>query len=171
MSTSKDTAHVNTVSFSSEERAFPDPRWNTGMLARFPWTGFAALSIIVLCAVGSVVVLLVSRGKTVEQWSDTIAPSILLSGFNGVANICFGVAIRNGVAITWWRKALKSATIQELHRSWTFSSSIKDIVLGGKYFSVIALAALAAKLTIIDGMLMQRAAVRAMIMPNTLPPH
>jgi hypothetical protein len=160
MSTSKDTAHVNTVSLSSEERAFPDPRWNTGMWARFPWTGFVALSIIVLCAVGSVVVLLVSRGKTVEQWSDTIAPSILLSGFNGVANICFGVAIGNGVAITWWRKALKGATIQELHRSWTFSSSIKDIVLGGKYFNVIALAALAAKLTIIDGMLMQRAAVR-----------
>lgn len=50
-----------------------------------------------------------------------------------------------------------SATIEDLHRSWSFSTSIKNIALAGKYFNLIALAALTAKLTIIDSSLMQRA--------------
>lgn len=50
-----------------------------------------------------------------------------------------------------------SATIEDLHRSWSFSTSIKNIALAGRYFNLIALAALTAKLTIIDSSLMQRA--------------
>ena len=66
--------------------------------------------------------------------------------------------IGNGVAIAWWRKMLKgSATIEDLHRSWSFSTSIKHIAFAGKYFNLIALAALTAKLTIIDSSLMQKA--------------
>ena len=158
MSTGKETSQINTVSLDSEERAFGNPQWKTGLKARFPWTGFIALFTIVLCAHSSLVVLLVSDGKRQKHWAEKIGPSVLLSAFNGIANICFGVAIANGVAITWWRKALRGATIKELHRSWQFSSSIKDVVLYGKYFNVIALAALAAKLTIIDGILLQKAA-------------
>ncbi|THY96242.1 hypothetical protein D6C92_04001 [Aureobasidium pullulans] len=157
MQTGKETTQTHTVSLDSEEHNLSDSQWKTGVRARFPWTGFIALSTVVLCAVSSVVVLLVSDGKSQIHWSKKIAPNVLLSGFNGIANICFGVAIANGVAITWWRKALKGATIQDLHRSWAFSSSIKDIVFYGKYFNFIALAALAAKLTIIDGILLQRA--------------
>lgn len=64
----------------------------------------------------------------------------------------------NGVAIAWWRKMLKgSATIEDLHRSWSFSTSIKNIAFAGKYFNLIALAALTTKLTIIDSSLMQKA--------------
>jgi hypothetical protein len=63
----------------------------------------------------------------------------------------------NGCAIAWWRRLLKGATIKDLHRSWAFSTSIKDALFAGKYVNVIALAALTAKLTIIDGMLMQEA--------------
>lgn len=158
MSDSKKIPQVNTVSLDSEERAFGDPEWKTGLKARFPWTGFIALFTIILCANSSLIVLLVSDGKRQRHWAEKVGPSVLLSAFNGIANICFGVAIANGVAITWWRKALKGATIKELHRSWQFSSSIKDVVLYGKYFNFIALAALAAKLTIIDGILLQKAA-------------
>jgi hypothetical protein len=158
MSTSKEIPQVNTVSLDSEERAFGDPQWRTGLKARFPWTGAIALFTILLCANSSLTVLLVSDGRRQLHWAEKIGPSVLLSAFNGIANICFGVAIANGVAITWWRKALRGATIKELHRSWQFSSSIKDVVLYGKYFNFIALAALAAKLTIIDGILLQKAA-------------
>jgi hypothetical protein len=158
MSTTKETPQINTISLDNEERAFGDPQWKTGLKARFPWTGFIALFTIILCANSSLIVLLVSDGRRQEPWAKKIGPSVWLSAFNGIANICFGVAIANGVAITWWRKALKGSTIKELHRSWQFSSSIKDVVLYGKYFNVIALAALAAKLTIIDGILLQKAA-------------
>ncbi|KAI5270067.1 hypothetical protein E4T47_06516 [Aureobasidium subglaciale] len=128
MQSAKETTHTHTVSLDSEERAFPDPQWKTGVRARFPWLGFTALFTILLCAISAVVVLLVSDGKSQLHWHEKIAPNVLLSGFNSIANICFGVAIGNGVAITWWRQALKGATIKDLHRSWTFSSSIKDIV-------------------------------------------
>jgi hypothetical protein len=158
MSTIKETPQVNTVSLDNEERAFGDPQWRTGMKARFPWTGFTALCTILLCANSSVIILLVTDGRKEEPWAEKIGPSVWLSAFNGIANICFGIAIANGVAITWWRKALRGATIKELHRSWQFSASIKDVVLYGKYFNFIALAALAAKLTIIDGILLQKAA-------------
>jgi len=50
-----------------------------------------------------------------------------------------------------------SATIEDLHRSWSFSTSIKNIAFAGKYFNLIALAALTTKLTIIDSTLMQKA--------------
>lgn len=63
----------------------------------------------------------------------------------------------NGVAIAWWRKTLQGATIGQLHRSWAFSVSIKEVALAGKYCNLIALAALTAKLTIIDSSLMQKA--------------
>jgi hypothetical protein len=157
MQTSKDSAHVHTTSLEGEEQALPDTQWRTGVRARFPWLGFSALLTILLCLASSVVVLLISNGKSQDHWGKKIAPNVIISGLNSLANLCFGVAIGNGVAITWWRKALKGATIQDLHRSWKFSSSIKEVVLGGKYFNVIALAALAAKLTIIDSMLLQRA--------------
>jgi hypothetical protein len=158
MSTTKEIPQINTVSLDSEERTFGDPQWKTGLKARFPWTGAIALFTILLCANSSLTVLLVSDGRRQLHWAEKIGPSVLLSAFNGIANICFGIAIANGVAITWWRKALRGATIKDLHRSWQFSSSIKDVVLYGKYFNFIALAALAAKLTIIDGILLQKAA-------------
>jgi hypothetical protein len=158
MSTTKETPQVNTVSLDSEERTFGDPQWRTGMKARFPWTGFTALCTILLCANSSVIILVLTDGHKQAPWAQKIGPSVWLSAFNGIANICFGIAIANGVAITWWRKALRGATIKELHRSWQFSASIKDVVLYGKYFNFIALAALAAKLTIIDGILLQKAA-------------
>lgn len=157
MQTSKDSAHVHTTSLEGEEQALPDTQWRTGVRARFPWLGFSALLTILLCLASSVIVLLISNGKSQDHWGKKIAPNVIISGLNSLANLCFGVAIGNGVAITWWRKALKGATIQDLHRSWKFSSSIKEVVLGGKYFNVIALAALTAKLTIIDSMLLQRA--------------
>ena len=52
---------------------------------------------------------------------------------------------------------MKGASIQDLHRSWSFSTSLKDIVFSLKHFNIIAMAALTAKLTIIDGTLMQKA--------------
>ncbi|KAG9567222.1 hypothetical protein KCU71_g1895, partial [Aureobasidium melanogenum] len=158
MSAGKETPEVNTTSVDNEEQVFPDPQWRTGLKARFPWNGAIALFTIILCANSSLIILLVSDGKKQKHWAQKIGPSVLLSAFNGIANICFGVAIANGVAITWWRKALRGATIKELHRSWQFSSSIKDVVLYGRYFNFIALAVLAAKLTIIDGILLQKAA-------------
>ncbi|EMC99606.1 hypothetical protein BAUCODRAFT_29977 [Baudoinia panamericana UAMH 10762] len=140
-----------------ESTDLDDPEWRPGFFNQFPIIGFGALCMVLLCAISSVVVLQVSNDQSSSIWPTQIAPNVLLSGLNSVANICYGICIANGVAIAWWRQVLKGATIKQLHRSWSFSMSLKDVLFKLKYFNFIALAALTTKLTIIDNMLMQKA--------------
>ncbi|KAF7187829.1 hypothetical protein HII31_10729 [Pseudocercospora fuligena] len=166
------------------EEVKPEAEWKPGFVSRFPWLGLGSLLFVLFCLAGNVAILCVSDGMAqsdrswkqlyhhgVEKgrWSKQIRPSVILSLLNNVANLAFGLAIANGVAIAWWRKALKGATIKQLHNSWNFSSSIKAIALAGKGFNGIALAALMAKFTIIDGILMQSATVTEILedAPNT----
>ncbi|KAK6442475.1 hypothetical protein LTR95_001307, partial [Oleoguttula sp. CCFEE 5521] len=154
------TQTVRPVSSSDDEAASEanaEAAWAPGFWKRFPWLGFGALFTILLCSMGSILTLMLSNGRSETRWVEKLPPNVILNGLNNVQNLCFGMAIGNGIAIAWWRKTLKGATIQELHRSWTFSTSLKDIAFAAKYFNIIALAALTAKLTIIDGTLMQKA--------------
>lgn len=132
------TAHTSINSIENVESGFEDPQWKTGFLARFPWMGLGALFTVLVCTASAVIVLLVSDGKSQDRWDAQIAPNVIISGLNNLSNICFSVAIGNGVAIAWWRKTLKGATIEDLHRSWKFSSSIKQV--GIVYFSFVAAA-------------------------------
>ena len=86
-----------------------------------------------------------------------LQPSVIIGGLNGFSNLCLAMAIAEGVAISWWRKALKGATVAELHQSWAFSMSFSNILSHFWRLDAIALAALAAKLAIVDGILFQRA--------------
>ena len=74
--------------------------WKPGFWARFPWIGFGALLTVILCVVGSVVILETSNGKSETHWPQKIAPNVLLTIMNNVANICFSIAI--GKACTTW---------------------------------------------------------------------
>ncbi|EME77393.1 uncharacterized protein MYCFIDRAFT_209342, partial [Pseudocercospora fijiensis CIRAD86] len=166
------------------EEVKPEAEWNPGFVSRFPWLGLGSLVFVLSCLAGNVAILCVSDGMAqsdrswkqlyqhgVEKgrWPKQIRPSVILALLNNVANLAFGLAIANGVAIAWWRKALNGTTIEKLHNSWNFSSSIKAIALAGKSFNGIALAALMAKFTIIDGILMQSATVTEILedSPNT----
>ncbi|OQN98729.1 hypothetical protein B0A48_15395 [Cryoendolithus antarcticus] len=151
--------------------------WSPGFLSRFPWLGLGALFLVLVCLAGNVAVLTVSDGKiqgeqswkelyrdglTRGRWPKQIRPSVIVTILNSAANLAFSLAIANGVAIAWWRKALKGSTIEDLHDSWNFSSSVKAAALSAvtfKGFNTIALAALIAKCTIIDGILLQSATV------------
>lgn len=59
------------------------------------------------------------------------------------------------------------ASIKELHYTWAFSASVSSILLKIKYFNVIALAALAAKVAIVDGVLYQRSLSAAVVQDYT----
>ncbi|USW46959.1 hypothetical protein Slin15195_G002780 [Septoria linicola] len=146
-----------------------DVNWRPGYLSQFPWLGFCALTLVILCGVGCLVTLLVAD-NTAEVYWGRVGPNVIVTILNSFANICFATAIANGVAIAWWRKTLHGATIQQLNRSWQFSSSIKDVVFGAKYFNFIALAAVTSKLIIIDAALFQRAIVTE-IRPLDLGPN
>ena len=73
--------------------------WQPGFFAQFPWLGIGSLVGVLLCLAASVVVLVVSNHKTQTSivghhaWPKAVAPNVLVSIFNSVANICFGIAI------------------------------------------------------------------------------
>lgn len=121
-----------------------------------PWVAFAALFTVLCCGGAVALTLGLSDGKTEGEWIPHVTPNVLVTVFNGISTIMLGIAISQGVAINWWRQVLKGSTIKDLHRSWSFASSIVDLVLSGKYFNLIALASLTAKFAIIDGVLFQR---------------
>lgn len=53
---------------------------------------------------------------------------------------------------------MKGATVEELHRSWSFSASVLELLTAGKAFNLIALTALTAKMALVDNLLLQKAA-------------
>ena len=88
---------IRPISLSSDfERpaeSSEDSKWQPGFWARFPWIGFGALLTVILCVIGSVVTLFTSNGTSETQWPEKIAPNVLLTIMNNIANICFSIAI------------------------------------------------------------------------------
>lgn len=80
-----------------------------------------------------------------------------LSVLGSLSTIAIGYAIGEGIAIAWWRSALRGASVKELHSSWAFGASVIAIFTEYKLFNAIALASLMAKLSIVDSVLFQRA--------------
>lgn len=145
--------------------------WQPGIKSRFPWLGFAALLTMVIGIGCTVLILVTSKGKIAEQWPSyqkwnwidndwkskaQLKPSTALAIVNTITNLALAVAIGNGVAIAWWRKALQGATVTDLHKSWAVSTSAFELLTAGKYFNVIALCALTAKLALVDNVLLQQ---------------
>jgi hypothetical protein len=157
---------------SEETGQSEEVRWITGYVARFPWVGFGAIVLILVLIGMTGLVLATSHGRSKEEWpaymkwewKDTywkekgqIAPNVMLAVINTLTNICLTIAIGQGVAIAWWRRVMKGSTVEELHRSWGFSTSVLELLKAGKNFNIIALTALMAKVALIDNVLLQQA--------------
>jgi hypothetical protein len=131
--------------------------WKPGYASRFPIFGLGSLLGVIACAGASVGVLVGSNNVSSSQWTQSLAPNICLQTINAISNALLATAIMSGIAIAWWRKALHGATIGQLHKSWAFSMSTSTVALNLFRLDVIALAALAAKVAIVDSILFQRA--------------
>lgn len=141
-------------------------KWQPGFWKRFPWLGAGAILSVLLITTTQIIILIASNGKAASQWTRPVipngyakwpAPNVILAILNSLASISFTVAVGQGIAIAWWRKALKGTSIRELHNTWSFGGSISAVLLNLKCFNLVALAAVVMKLTIIDGVLFQRA--------------
>ncbi len=160
----RESITVNTVQSDSDDsqRQPQTPltaasNWNPGYGARFPLQGFAGLVGVLLCTGVIIAVLVASDNASASKWSQQIGPSIIINGFTSIGGLCLALAVAEGVAIAWWRKALHGATVAELHQSWKFSMSISQVAARFWALDRIALASLAIKLAILDGFLFQRA--------------
>ena len=81
-------------SLSDAELASSNDDWQPGFWRHFPWLGSFSIIIIILCTLGSVLVLVLSDDVSDRHWRPRkLPPSVWLSGFNNISNIFFGVAI------------------------------------------------------------------------------
>ncbi|EXJ75040.1 uncharacterized protein A1O5_01736 [Cladophialophora psammophila CBS 110553] len=100
-----------------------------------------------------------SNETPASSWSKQIAPNIILPTCNSGASVCIAIEVAQGIAVSWWRRAMKRCDDGRgicTTPGWAFGSSIASVLLNVKYFNIAALAAIVKKGTIIDGILFQR---------------
>ncbi|PVI07411.1 hypothetical protein DM02DRAFT_608961 [Periconia macrospinosa] len=108
----------------------------------------------------AVTILCVSNHKRVKDWPFErfpIQPNVLLNIANQIQNLGLLTMIAQGLAIAWWRKALRGSSLNTLHRNHAYSYSFYAIITAGRNFNIVALAALMTKFAVIDSTLFQRA--------------
>lgn len=109
------------------DQAEPVNPWSTGIWARMPWVGLVAiltnitckfhiretrLDSLVLGTIVAVIVLSLSHGTEIENWSKTIQPSVWLSATSTLANLSLQLAFAEAVNIAFWRSAGKGASVR-----------------------------------------------------------
>ncbi len=149
------THDVPSENHNAETR--PETNWKTGWKTQFPWFGVISILCVWISAGAAAIVLVCSNHKAQSSWPKKITPNVILAAINSFSDLMLAIAIGQGVAIAWWRKVVRGATVQDLHYSWGFGTSLWAMIQGWKYLNFIALAALATKVAIIDGILLQRA--------------
>lgn len=158
-----DAAYARKQDYDVEAREMePDDGidWRPGMRNQFPWIGFAGFVTVIVATAMAVAILGLSDGQRVTDWPFTnhsVQPNVLLNIANQVQNLGLITLIAQGLAIAWWRKALRGSSLKTLHRNHAYSYSFFAIVTSGKHFNVIALGALMTKFAVIDSTLFQKA--------------
>ncbi|KAH7359722.1 hypothetical protein BKA66DRAFT_225649 [Pyrenochaeta sp. MPI-SDFR-AT-0127] len=134
--------------------------WKPGFKNQFPWIGFAGLITIIFATAMAVAILGMSDEKRVKDWPFRrfpIQPNVLLNIANQVQNLGLITLIAQGLAIAWWRKAMRGSSLKTLHYNHAYSYSFYAIITSGRHFNIIALAALMTKFAVIDSTLFQKA--------------
>lgn len=162
MATEK-TEHTNTVTEVDSEHEAPevDPvsKWLPGYAKRFPFVGALSLLCIVALACIALGVLIGSNGTSTSKWPQKIGPNVVLAMINALSSLALAVAVGEGVAIAWWRHAMKGSTVSELHHQWELSTGVFKLLWKPRSVmtSNIALAVLATQITLLNSIFYQRA--------------
>ncbi|KAF2451759.1 hypothetical protein P171DRAFT_478783 [Karstenula rhodostoma CBS 690.94] len=153
-----------TYQYSEEEKAGDDHDhgidWNPGWRNQWPWVGFAGFMTLVVATAMAIAILGVSNHKRVKDWPFErypIQPNVLLNIANQVQNLGLITMIGQGLAIAWWRKALRGSSLETLHKNHAYSYSFYAIITSGRKFNIVALAALMTKFAVVDSTLFQKA--------------
>lgn len=150
---------VSVVSNEEEQNDLkPISKWSPGYQNRVPYFGVVGLSCIAIFGCASLGVLVASNHRSTSTWSQAVAPNILLSIFHALGSIGLALAVSEGIAIAWWRYAMKGATVQQLHQHWELSTGIWNALFFHPktlLTSTIALAMLATQVTVLNSILYQ----------------
>jgi hypothetical protein len=130
--------------------------WRPGFRHQFPWIGLSGLVIVLIATSMAVAILVSSNHERIKEWPHrgyTVQPNVLINIANQFQNLGLLTMISQGLAIAWWRKALRGASLGTLHRTHAYSYSFISIITAGKHFNIVALAALMTKFAVIDSTL------------------
>ncbi|KAH5693439.1 hypothetical protein HBI44_148450 [Parastagonospora nodorum] len=145
-------------------------KWTPGFWKQFPVLAILSILGILASTIASVVVLMQSHHKSLDDWGYGIAPSVYLAIASVVANALTAYALAIGLEITFWRNALRGHTLAGLNRNWLNGHSIYHALLhglrpGGR---ITALACVFSVLALLRGPINQRAsAVQSNVGYNT----
>ncbi|KAH5348573.1 hypothetical protein HBI49_198500 [Parastagonospora nodorum] len=145
-------------------------KWTPGFWKQFPALAILSILGILASTIASVVVLMQSHHKSLDDWGYGIAPSVYLAIASVVANALTAYALAIGLEITFWRNALRGNTLAGLNQNWLNGHSIYHALLhglrpGGR---ITALACVFSVLALLRGPINQRAsAVQSNVGYNT----
>ncbi|KAH8126884.1 hypothetical protein FP744_10001087 [Trichoderma asperellum] len=121
--------------------------WLPGFWRRIPWRTVGALvGFFVTCGMMGLVLIL-SEGKETNSWpthNKYITVPVLLSLLVGVAVLFLTVANSEGLAISWWIKALKGTKLKELQYDLEVTSNLLVGVFRPSLFNLVTLSAIIA---------------------------
>ena len=158
---------------SSHELDQPLQPWQPGLRRRAPWVGMASLVLGLLCILFTALILYSAHGNRVDSWpsqSCAVQPAVLLAFISAATNVLLNYAMSEGCIIAWWLKALEGGDVNDLHRYWSYGTSVGAAALSGRNFNKVALACLLTSSLAINGPLLQRAStVSAKQYTNVIP--
>ncbi len=126
-----------------------------------PRSGFAAIAGSSFTTVLSLAVLLVVDHR--EVWPQNsiyrfMQPASWLSALLSANTILLHIAMTEGVAITWWYKAIdRRATLESLHEVWVTGNSTASVLRSWRRFTNISLATLCIAILPLNGFILQGA--------------
>jgi hypothetical protein len=130
--------------------------WRTGYLRNVPWLGVGSLLVVLSSTIASAILLVVSNGDAVTSWR--VAPSVVLAILSAISTACLSFSLASGLNVSWWRKMLEGAPLDETHRYWDHGNSIWAAMTAGRRFSFLSIAKLLVTLAAIaEGPFIQQA--------------
>jgi hypothetical protein len=147
--------NLGPVESLNQRGALEGNAWQPGVWSQMPMRGILALIFSLFCMAGSIAILYRSDGQPVHDWK--ISPTVYLALLTTGANMSLRFAFNQGVRIAWWIKALRGATVRDLHHQWSSGDGFFSALFSGRYFSLVSLASIATTLVVIDQPLIQRA--------------
>ncbi|MCJ1245167.1 hypothetical protein MMC30_002368 [Trapelia coarctata] len=138
--------------------------WQPGLRRRAPWVGMASLILGLLCILFTALILYSAHESPVDSWpseSRVVQPAVLLAFISTATNVLLNFAMSEGCIIAWWSKALEGGDVNDLHRYWSYGTSLGAAALSGRSFNKVALACLLTSSLAVNGPLLQRASTVA----------
>jgi len=93
--------------------------WRTN-LRHTPWIAIILVLLVLACMGAATGIIVISNNQTVESWK--VQPAVLLAVLSSILGHGLSGALYTGVAIIWWKSALRGTSLERLHYVWGYGT-------------------------------------------------